>query len=67
MYGCSKYDEYAVDGGLRQNLRFEHPFVANVTCGNQTWQWTIPLNGDFIGKSPINGQFSSTPCLITGG
>ena len=34
--------------------------------GNQTWQWKIPLWMEvLIGKSPMNGSFSSTPCLIT--
>ena len=36
--------------------------------GDETWQWEIPdLNVVLIGKSPINGPFSSRPCLITRG
>ena len=38
------------------------------TSGSQTWQWKIPCKRRFymIGTSPINGPFSSKPCLVTG-
>ena len=40
-----------------------------LSSDNQTWQWKIPYEwrGYLIGKSLVDGPFSSTPCFIPGG
>ena len=68
---CTKFSEpkTAEDWGNCSTHKFHWGFrESHVASRTQTWRWKIPLWMEiFIGKSPVNGSFSSKPCLITGG